>query len=233
MIATACSNYSMRAMDLFAADVPRGLSDPATWFIYDQPMAAHGFLAYMLEIYLVMAADLGALDVVHAFFTSFVRAATAKSSTSPMPFPAMETRYQLLSPRVRARANALERAGDPDAAAVLLDSMRSSPPSSRRPSWRTFLSGGSSTRPHASSARRTPRSFSSSSAYGRATRRVASAWRHIPRRQKRSCTGFRSRPAMGTWGRPCATTTPSARRATPSQAFCPVRFHGSRVHPRR
>ena len=25
----------------------------------------------------------------------------------PMPFPALETRYQLLSPRVRARANAL------------------------------------------------------------------------------------------------------------------------------
>ena len=73
MIATACSNYSMGAMDLFAADVPRGLSDPATWFIYDLPMAAHGFLAYMLEIYLIMAADLGALDVVHAFFTSFAR----------------------------------------------------------------------------------------------------------------------------------------------------------------
>jgi hypothetical protein len=31
-------------------------------------MAAHGFVAYMLEIYLVTAADLGALDVVKAFF---------------------------------------------------------------------------------------------------------------------------------------------------------------------
>ena len=38
----------------------------------------------------------------------------------PMPFPAMETRYQLLSPRVRARADELERSGDPDGAAVLL-----------------------------------------------------------------------------------------------------------------
>ena len=38
----------------------------------------------------------------------------------PMPFPAMETRYQLLSPRVRARADELKRSGDPDAAAVLL-----------------------------------------------------------------------------------------------------------------
>ena len=197
MIATACSNYSMRAMDLFAADVPRGLSDPATWFIYDQPMAAHGFLAYMLEIYLVMAADLGALEhVVHAFFTHFVigvgqdghRVQDVQYQTAsfgglarrlgemnPEAFEPIKTLVKkatsfargdgevfdltdalsrhgdalpaplapLLSPRVRARANALERAGDPDAASVLLDSMRSSvlldsmrlsPPSSRRPS---------------------------------------------------------------------------------------------------
>jgi hypothetical protein len=45
----------------------------SAWFVYDQPMAAHGFLAYMLEIYLVTAAELGALNVVQAFFASFAR----------------------------------------------------------------------------------------------------------------------------------------------------------------
>ena len=36
-------------------------------------MAAHGFVAYLLEIYLVVAAELGALDVVKAFFAAFAR----------------------------------------------------------------------------------------------------------------------------------------------------------------
>ena len=73
MIAAACSNYSMRAMDLFAMDVPHGLSDPVTWFVYELPMAQHGFVAYLLEIYLVVAVELGALDVVKAFFAAFAR----------------------------------------------------------------------------------------------------------------------------------------------------------------
>ena len=53
MLTAANFDYSMRAMDLFTARVPRGLSDPATWFIYDLPMAPHGFLTYMLEMYLI------------------------------------------------------------------------------------------------------------------------------------------------------------------------------------
>ena len=73
ILAAALFDYSMRAMDLFTAKVPRGLSDPATWFMYDLPMAAHGFLVYMLEMYLVTAAELGALDVVKAFFAGFAR----------------------------------------------------------------------------------------------------------------------------------------------------------------
>lgn len=73
MIAAACSNYSMRAMDLFAADWPRGLNGSAAWLFYELPMAAHGFVAYMLEIYLVVAAEVGALDVVKAFFAQFAR----------------------------------------------------------------------------------------------------------------------------------------------------------------
>lgn len=72
-LAAAVFDYSMRAMDLFTARVPLRLSDPATWFIYDLPMLAHGFVAYMLEIYLVTAAELGALDVVKAFFAGFAR----------------------------------------------------------------------------------------------------------------------------------------------------------------
>jgi hypothetical protein len=73
MIAGALVDYSMRAMDLFSARVPRGLSDPATWLIYDVHMAQHGFLTYMLEMYLVTAAELGALSVVKAFFAGFAR----------------------------------------------------------------------------------------------------------------------------------------------------------------
>ena len=73
MIAAACSNYSMRAMDLFAMDMPHGLSDPVTWFVYELPMAQHGFVAYLLEIYLAVAVELGALDVVKAFFAAFAR----------------------------------------------------------------------------------------------------------------------------------------------------------------
>ena len=75
MIAAACTHYSMRATDLFDADVPRGLSGHAAWYMYELPMAAHGFVAYCLEIYLVVAADLGpgALDVVKAFFACFAR----------------------------------------------------------------------------------------------------------------------------------------------------------------
>ena len=72
-IAAACCNYSMKAMDLFSNDVPRGLSGPVTYFIYELPMAAHGFVAYLLEIYLVVAAELGALDTVKAFFAQFAR----------------------------------------------------------------------------------------------------------------------------------------------------------------
>ena len=72
-LAAAVFDYSMRAMDLFTARVPLRLSDPATWIIYDLPMLAHGFVAYMLEIYLVTAVELGALDVVKAFFKGFAR----------------------------------------------------------------------------------------------------------------------------------------------------------------
>ena len=72
-IAAACCNYSMKAMDLFSSIVPRGLNGPVTYLIYELPMAAHGFVAYLLEIYLVVAAELGALDVVKAFFAAFAR----------------------------------------------------------------------------------------------------------------------------------------------------------------
>ena len=75
MITAACSNYSMHAMDLLAMDVPHGLSDPVTWFVYELPMAQHGFVAYLLEIYLVVAVELGALDVAKDIYYSNVRAA--------------------------------------------------------------------------------------------------------------------------------------------------------------
>ena len=75
MIAAACSNYSMHAMDLLAMDMPHGLSDPVTWFVYELPMAQHGFVAYLLEIYLVVAVELGALDVAKDIYYSNVRAA--------------------------------------------------------------------------------------------------------------------------------------------------------------
>ena len=75
MIASACTHHSMRCADLFDADVPLGLSGHAAWYVYELPMAAHGFIAYCFEIYIVVAADLGpdALDVVKAFFASFAR----------------------------------------------------------------------------------------------------------------------------------------------------------------
>ena len=60
MIASACTHHSMRMADLFDADVPLGLSGHAAWYMYELPMAAHGFLAYCFEIYIVVAADLGA-----------------------------------------------------------------------------------------------------------------------------------------------------------------------------
>lgn len=72
-IAAACTQYSMRAMDLFDGDVPRGLSGTVTYFVYELPMAPHGFLVYLLEIYMVVAQELGALDVVRAFFAQFAR----------------------------------------------------------------------------------------------------------------------------------------------------------------
>ena len=74
-IAAACTHYSMRTTDLFHATVPRGLSGHAAWYMYELPMAAHAFVAYCLEIYVVVAADLGpgALDVVKAFFACFAR----------------------------------------------------------------------------------------------------------------------------------------------------------------
>ena len=72
-IAAACCNYSMKAMDLFSSDVPRGLNGPVTYLIYELPMAAHGFVAYLLEIYLVVASELGALVTVKAFFAQFAR----------------------------------------------------------------------------------------------------------------------------------------------------------------
>ena len=60
MIASACTHHSMRMADLFDADVPLGLSGHAAWYMYELPMAAHGFIAYCFEIYIVVAADLGA-----------------------------------------------------------------------------------------------------------------------------------------------------------------------------
>ena len=74
-IAGACTHYSMRTTDLFQAAVPRGLNGHAAWTMYELPMAAHAFVTYCLEIYVVVAADLGpgALDVVKAFFACFAR----------------------------------------------------------------------------------------------------------------------------------------------------------------
>lgn len=63
----------MRAMDSFSSAQPRGLSDPASWFLYDLPMAAHAFVTYMLEMYLVMAAQLGSFGTVRDFFAGFAR----------------------------------------------------------------------------------------------------------------------------------------------------------------
>lgn len=72
-LAAAITDYSMRSMDSFMANEPRTRGEPATWIVYELPMLQHAFLTYMVKIYLVGAADIGALDSVKAFFAAFPR----------------------------------------------------------------------------------------------------------------------------------------------------------------